>query len=80
MRKIFVAGHKGMVGSAICRQLQHDKSIMLICKSRFELDLSNQTQVDKFLSRKSQMIIIAAAKGGIHFTAILPSLLIKIYN
>ena len=68
MRKIFVAGHKGMVGSAICRQLQHDKSIMLICKSRFELDLTNQTQVDKFFKQeKPDEVIIAAAKvGGIH--------------
>ena len=54
-----------------CRQLQHDKSIMLICKSRFELDLANQTQVDKFFKQeKPDEVIIAAAKvGGIHNNA-----------
>ena len=68
MTKIFVAGHKGMVGSAICRQLKQDKSITLICKSRFELDLTNQAQVNKFFEQeKPDEIIIAAAKvGGIH--------------
>ena len=67
MTKIFVAGHNGMVGSAICRQLK-DKDVELITASRQELDLTNQAQVKKFFSdHKFDQVYLAAAKvGGIY--------------
>jgi GDP-L-fucose synthase len=65
--KIFVAGHKGMVGSAICRQLQN-QDVELIVASRHELDLTNQDQVKEFFSsHKFDQVYLAAAKvGGIN--------------
>lgn len=67
MTKIFIAGHNGMVGSAICRQLQH-QDIELVTACRDELDLTNQAQVkDYFCSHKFDQVYLAAAKvGGIH--------------
>lgn len=67
MTKIFVAGHNGMVGSAICRQLQN-QDVELITASRQELDLTNQAQVKEFFNtHKFDQIYLAAAKvGGIH--------------
>jgi GDP-L-fucose synthase len=38
MKKIFVAGHRGMVGSAICRQLQKQADVEIITRTRDELD------------------------------------------
>jgi GDP-L-fucose synthase len=65
--KIFVAGHNGMVGSAICRQLQK-QDVELVTASRQELDLTNQIQVKDFFStHKFDQVYLAAAKvGGIH--------------
>ena len=67
MTKIFVAGHNGMVGSAICRQLQK-QDVELVTASRQELDLTNQIQVKDFFStHKFDQVYLAAAKvGGIH--------------
>ena len=67
MTKIFVAGHNGMVGSAICRQLQN-QDVELVAASRQELDLTNQAQVKEFFSaHKFDQVYLAAAKvGGIH--------------
>ena len=67
MTKIFVAGHNGMVGSAICRQLQN-QDVKLVTASRQELDLTNQAQVKEFFStHKFDQVYLAAAKvGGIH--------------
>lgn len=67
MTKIFVAGHNGMVGSAICRQLQNQDA-ELITASRQELDLTNQIQVKDFFSaHKFDQVYLAAAKvGGIY--------------
>ncbi len=66
--KIFVAGHRGMVGSAIARQLQVQKCTQLILRTRKELDLTDQTAVNDFMqSEKPDYIFLAAAKvGGIH--------------
>lgn len=66
--KVFVAGHRGMVGSAICRQLENDPSTELIVADRQELDLLNQSDVSNFLSQtKPDFIYLCAAKvGGIH--------------
>ncbi|EOV8088225.1 TPA: GDP-L-fucose synthase [Providencia rettgeri] len=67
-KKVFVAGHNGMVGSAIVRQLQSRNDIELITLSRSELDLTNQADVDLFFSKnKIDEVYLAAAKvGGIH--------------
>lgn len=67
-RKIFVAGHKGMVGSAICRQLEKDSDVDILTASRDELDLLSQSAVQDFLNQqKPDAVILAAAKvGGIH--------------
>ena len=65
---IFVAGHRGMVGSAIVRQLDKDLSNVILTASRSELDLTNQTQVKTFFEKhKIDQVYLAAAKvGGIH--------------
>lgn len=67
-RKIFVSGHKGMVGSAICRQLENDNDVEVLTASRDDLDLLSQSAVQDFLNReKPDAVILAAAKvGGIH--------------
>jgi GDP-L-fucose synthase len=68
MKKIFVAGHRGMVGSAICRQLQKQADVEIITRTRDELDLCDQSAVHAFMkSEKPDEVILAAAKvGGIH--------------
>ena len=50
--KIFVAGHKGMVGSSIFKLLQEKGYKNLITKSHLELDLTNQDEVTNFLKKK----------------------------
>ena len=68
MKKIFVAGHRGMVGSAICRLLQKQADVEIITRTREELDLCDQSAVLEFMkSEKPDEVILAAAKvGGIH--------------
>ncbi len=65
---IYVAGHNGMVGSAIIRQLQKDQENTIIVASRAELDLVNQQAVNQFFANnKIDQVYLAAAKvGGIH--------------
>ncbi len=67
-KKIFIAGHKGMVGSALVRQLEDEPSVELILRSRDQLDLCNQVETSQFFSEnKIDDIYLAAAKvGGIH--------------
>lgn len=67
MTKIFVAGHRGMVGSAICRQLELTDA-EIITANRDTLDLANQAQVAAyFRENKFDQVYLAAAKvGGIH--------------
>ena len=66
--KIFVAGHRGMVGSALVRRLQQAGHTQVITRSRKELDLTNQQAVHDFIAaEKPDYVYIAAAKvGGIH--------------
>lgn len=65
MKKVFVAGHKGMVGSAISRQLALGSEVEIITASRTELDLRDQAQVFEFLAdQKVDQIYLAAAKVG----------------
>ena len=68
MKKIFLAGHNGMVGSAIHRLLKRKKNIKIITRTRSELDLCDQNAVKNFMETESpDEVIIAAAKvGGIH--------------
>ena len=68
MRKIYVAGHSGMVGSAICRKLQQRLDVKIITRTRKELDLLDQSAVYDFMKlEKPDEVILAAAKvGGIH--------------
>lgn len=65
--RIFVAGHNGMVGSAIVRQLAADENVELVVRSRQELDLTNQQQVSEFFSEQAidQVYLAAAKVGGI---------------
>jgi len=66
--KIYVAGHNGMVGSAIVRKLREKSFINIVTRSSSELDLTNQQSVHAFLQEaKPDYVVIAAAKvGGIH--------------
>ena len=63
--KIFVAGHRGMVGSAIVRKLKKEGFTNIITRPSFELDLRNQQDVaDFFNSEKPEYVFLAAAKVG----------------
>jgi GDP-L-fucose synthase len=63
--RIYVAGHRGMVGSAICRRLQSAGFAQLITRSRPDLDLLNQSAVSHFFaSEKPEYVFLAAAKVG----------------
>lgn len=63
--KIFVAGHRGMVGSAIVRKLQQEGFENLVLRTSAELDLRNQESVDTFFKeQKPDYVFLAAAKVG----------------
>jgi GDP-L-fucose synthase len=66
--RIFVAGHRGLVGSAIIRALQQQGYRNILTRTRQELDLLNPAAVDAFLQaeRPTQVIDAAAKVGGIH--------------
>ena len=66
--RIFVAGHRGLVGGAILRRLQQAGHTQLLTASHAELDLCNQAQVDDWFARhRPEVVVLAAAKvGGIH--------------
>ena len=65
MRKVFVAGHKGMVGSAITRQLSLSNDVEIITCDRGKVDLVNQSQVlDFFQKNRIDEVYLAAAKVG----------------
>lgn len=63
--KIYVAGHRGLVGSAIVKNLESKGYTNLVYKTHKELDLTNQKEVeDFFANEKPQYVILAAAKVG----------------
>ncbi len=66
--KIFVAGHRGMVGQAVCRQLSQQNHIEIVTRTRDQLDLTNENDTNSFFAQeKPNAVIFAAAKvGGIH--------------
>ena len=64
-KKVYIAGHKGMVGSAIHRRFTKEGHTNFLFKSIEELDLKNQSKVDElFKSEKPDYVILAAAKVG----------------
>ena len=66
--KIYIAGHRGLVGGAIKRRLEAEGYTSIIGKTRSELDLLNQQAVaDFYAQEKPDYVFVAAAKvGGIH--------------
>lgn len=66
--KIYIAGHRGLVGSAVLRQLKSEGYQNLIVRTSAELDLCNQKAVNDFFTKeKPEYVFLAAAKvGGIH--------------
>lgn len=73
--KIYVAGHNGLVGSAICRQLESQGYKNIIKRSHLELDLTRQIDVENFFKQeKPEYVFLAAAKvGGIKANATYPA-------
>ena len=63
--KIYVAGHRGMVGSAIVRELQRQGYTNIVTRTHKELDLTRQDAVEKFFAaEKPEYVFLAAAKVG----------------
>ncbi|HEV2687611.1 MAG TPA: NAD-dependent epimerase/dehydratase family protein, partial [Bryobacteraceae bacterium] len=63
--RIYVAGHRGLAGSAICRRLQADGYTNLILRDRKQVDLCDQRAVDAFFAaEKPEYVFVAAAKVG----------------
>jgi GDP-L-fucose synthase len=77
--RIYVAGHRGLVGSAIVRALQQRGHANLILRTRAELDLTSQADVRRFFqSERPDAVIMAAARvGGIHANNSRPALFIR---
>src|SRR5207247_10754001 len=73
--KLFIAGHQGMVGSALVRRFARESGVQLALRSRRELDLTNRAAVDAFyIAERPDVAIIAAAKvGGIHANRTYPA-------
>ena len=67
-KKIYVAGHRGLVGSALVRKLEQEGFTNIVTKTHSELDLTRQADVEEFFeTEKPDYVILAAAKvGGIH--------------
>jgi GDP-L-fucose synthase len=75
MKKLFIAGHRGMVGKALVREAEKTGGFQVITATRDQLDLCNQSAVFDFLTtEKPDIVIIAAAKvGGIHANSTYPA-------
>ena len=73
--RVFVAGHNGMVGSSIVRQLSQRDDIELVLRDRTDLDLTNQYAVSVFFATENidQVYLAAAKVGGIHANNIYPA-------
>ena len=62
---IFIAGHRGLVGSAIVHRLNAEGFPRLLTRTRAELDLTNRQAVDQFFAReKPAIVVVAAARVG----------------
>lgn len=77
--RIYVAGHRGLVGSAIVRALQQRGHSGLLLRTHAELDLTNQADVRRFFtSERPEAVIMAAARvGGIHANNTRPAMFIR---
>src|SRR5690606_20556677 len=66
--RIFIAGHRGMVGSALVRRLSERDDVELVTRTRQELDLLRQSEVETFFANEAidQVYLAAAKVGGIH--------------
>lgn len=73
--RIYVAGHRGLVGSALVRRLERGGFRNLILRARSDLDLRSQDQVRAFFeSERPEFVFLAAAKvGGIHANSAFPA-------
>jgi len=73
--KIYVAGHRGLVGSAIMRNLNQKGYQNIVCRTHRELDLISQADVrDFFETERPDYVVLAAAKvGGIHANDVMPA-------
>ena len=74
-QRILVAGHNGMVGSALVRRLQNNSDVELITRSRSELNLLDQAAVQQFFRQEhiDQVYLAAAKVGGIHANSTYPA-------
>lgn len=74
-QRIFVAGHRGMVGSALVRLLGRRDDVELIVRTRQELDLTNQAAVQAFFAKEriDQVYLASAKVGGIHANNTFPA-------
>jgi len=74
-KKIFVAGHRGLVGSAVVRRLKAGGYVNLILRTHDELDLERQEQVERFFAaeRPEYVVLAAALVGGIGANASYPA-------
>jgi len=74
-KKIYIAGHQGMVGSALARQLENQKNVELVLRSRTELDLCDQAAVREFFAMEQidQVYLAAAKVGGIQANNTFPA-------
>jgi GDP-L-fucose synthase len=77
--RIFVAGHRGLVGSALVRRLENEGVKQLLLRTHQELDLTDQTAVANFFAaEKPEYVFLAAAKvGGIHANSTYPAQFIR---
>jgi len=77
--RIYVAGHRGLVGSAIVRALQQRGHTQLVLRTHAELDLTSQAEVRRFFdAERPEAVILAAARvGGIHANNSRPALFIR---
>jgi len=73
--KVYIAGHRGMVGSAITKQLRANSDLELVTRTHAELDLTNQQAVNQFFSENTidQVYLAAAKVGGIHANSTYPA-------
>ena len=67
MKRIYVAGHRGMVGRAVCRRLRADTSVELVTRPRELLDLTRESEVQNFFAEETidSVVFCAARVGGI---------------
>lgn len=74
-KNIYIAGHRGMVGSALVRQLQQQANTTIITRTHSELDLTNQAAVKQFFQQNQidEVYLAAARVGGIHANSTYPA-------